>query len=96
MNPFNLDSLAKANQTIRALAHALRLDILSYIDQHPGTNVNSIYNALELEQSITSQHLRILRQAELVSYVREGKQILYSLNYAKLHSLQSAIKEFLK
>jgi len=94
--PFNLDILAKANQTIRALAHALRLDILSYIDQHPGTNVNSIYNALELEQSITSQHLRILRQAELVSYVREGKQILYSLNYPKLHSLQSAIQEFLK
>lgn len=96
MNPFNLKYLDQANQTIRALAHALRLDILSYIDQHPGTNVNSIYNALELEQSITSQHLRILRQAELVSYVREGKQILYSLNYPRLHSLQSAIQEFLK
>ncbi|WBM75675.1 ArsR/SmtB family transcription factor [Saprospira grandis] len=96
MNPFNLKYLDQANQTIRALAHALRLDILSYIDQHPGTNVNSIYNALELEQSITSQHLRILRQAELVNCVREGKQILYSLNYPRLHSLQSAIQEFLK
>ena len=96
MNPFNLKYLDQANQTIRALAHALRLDILSYIDQYPGTNVNSIYNALELEQSITSQHLRILRQAKLVNCVREGKQILYSLNYPRLHSLQSAIQEFLK
>ena len=92
----DLHLLDQANQTIRALAHALRLDILSYIDKHPGTNVNSIYNALELEQSITSQHLRILRQAELVIYERQGKQILYTLNYSRLHSLQSAIKDFLK
>jgi len=95
-NHIDLYLLDQANQTIRALAHALRLDILSYIDKHPRTNVNSIYNALALEQSITSQHLRILRQAELVSYERQGKQILYTLNYSKLNSLQSAIKDFLK
>jgi len=84
-----------ASVHLRALAHTLRLQIIEYIDKNPETSVNNIYNSLGLEQSITSQHLRVLRNSDLVQSKREGKQILYSLNYKKIGRLNDAIKSFL-
>jgi DNA-binding transcriptional ArsR family regulator len=91
----NEDQLEDASELLRAITHQLRLKILDYIDKNPHTNVNSIYNSLGLEQSITSQHLRILRVAKLVIAKRNGKQILYSLNYDKLSQINQAIQAFL-
>ncbi len=87
--------LEDASELLRAITHHLRLEILNYIDKNPLTNVNSIYNALDLEQSITSQHLRILRLAKLVIPQRNGKEILYSINHNKIAQLDKAIKTFL-
>jgi len=89
------DFLDDAVMVLRALTHHLRLRIIEYIDKNPNTNVNSIYSALNLEQSITSQHLRILRNAELVLFQRNGKQILYRLNYKKLELLVNSTNAFL-
>jgi len=81
---------------LRAIAHPLRLQILSFIDKNKIINVNKIYNKLNLEQSITSQHLRILRNAEIVSTKREGKYILYSVNYAKVSQINGLVLDFLE
>jgi ArsR family transcriptional regulator len=96
-NAFHLDDskLENASEILRALAHPLRLKILDYIDKNKEINVNKIYNALNLEQSITSQHLRILRLANLVSTKREGKQIFYSVNYENVDDINKSIKKFL-
>lgn len=80
---------------LRALAHPLRMRILSFIDHHGLINVNKIYTALELEQSITSQHLRILRNAGLVTTERDGKFVNYRLRYDKLSATSRAIDAFL-
>ena len=89
------DYLDEISGHLRALTHLLRLQILDYIDKNPSTSVNNIYNSLGLEQSITSQHLRILRNSELVIAKREGKQILYNINYKWVEKLNLAIKNFL-
>ena len=49
---------------------------------------------MRLEQSITSQHLRILRNADLVNTRREGKFIYYSLNYDKIDQVNNCIIDF--
>ena len=63
---FSSDKLNYSCNLMRALAHPLRLKILEYIDQKGETNVNKIYRELQIEQSITSQHLKILRLAGVV------------------------------
>lgn len=78
----------------RAIAHPVRLAILKFISEQGTTNVNSIYNTLNLEQSITSQHLRILRVAELVDTQRDGKFIHYSINHTKIAKLNVALNDF--
>ena len=94
-NVIHENKLFTATGHLRAITHSLRLQILNYIDKNPGTSVNNIYNSLGLEQSITSQHLRILRNSELVASKRDGKQILYSVNYKKLQKLTAALRNYM-
>ena len=90
----NADKLNESTEILRALAHPLRMQILEFIDQNDKINVNKIYNTLKLEQSITSQHLRILRMAGLVKTHRDGKFIHYSLDYSKISNAVKAIDSF--
>lgn len=92
----NDDKLQVSSEILRALAHPLRMKILEFIDQNEVINVNKIYNTLKLEQSITSQHLRILRMAGLVATERDGKFIHYKVDYDKLSNTVKAIGNFLE
>ena len=83
-------------EILRALAHPLRIKILEFIDRHGTINVNKIYNTLKLEQSITSQHLRILRLAGIVHTKREGKFIHYRINYPRVYNVTKAVGRFAK
>jgi len=80
---------------MRALAHPLRLKILEFIDKQGAINVNKIYNTLRLEQSITSQHLRILRLAGVVDTEKEGKFVTYSINYDIVKKASKAVNNFI-
>lgn len=86
--------LQESTEILRALTHPVRLMILEFIDRNGTTNVNNIYNTLKMEQSITSQHLKVLREAELVNTERDGKYIHYSLNYDNIHNHVEAIEDF--
>lgn len=96
-NKVNIDSLKLelSSEILRALAHPLRLQIVAFIDQNKRINVNKIYNTLKLEQSITSQHLKILRDAEILETKRTGKYIFYSLNYSRIERSTIAVRNFL-
>jgi ArsR family transcriptional regulator len=90
------DKLEVSSDILRAIAHPLRMRILAFIDKHGSINVNKIYNTLQLEQSITSQHLRILRSTGLVVTERDGKYIMYAVAYDKLGESIDSIRRFVK
>jgi len=90
----NIEKLNESSEILRALAHPLRMQILDFIDKNEKINVNKIYNTLKLEQSITSQHLRILRMAGIVNTHRDGKFIHYSIDYSKVSNAVKAIDSF--
>lgn len=92
---FSAEKLAYSSELMRALAHPLRLKILEFIDKHGQIHVNKIYNTMGLEQSITSQHLRILRLAGVVHTERDGKFVIYSIDYTVVDRAQRAVKKFL-
>lgn len=92
---FSSEKLQYSCNLMRALAHPLRLKILEYIDVHGETNVNRIYNTLQIEQSITSQHLKILRLAGVVDARREGKKVHYVINYPIVEKAHKAVNRYL-
>jgi len=92
---FNNEKLQYSTILMKALAHPLRLKILEYIDSQGIINVNKIYNTLQIEQSVTSQHLRLLRLAGVVSAKKEGKFVHYNINYSILSKAETAVNNFL-
>lgn len=88
------DKLVISSELMRAIAHPLRLKMIDFIDKNPDIHVNKIYNTLKLEQSITSQHLKILREAQVVIAERVGKFVHYRLNYPLLLRTAEAIRHY--
>ncbi len=77
-------AVKSAAMIMRAMNHILRQKMLALINDKKRINVTDVYVKLRLEQSVASQHLAILRKAEVVSTERDGKTIYYSINYSQL------------
>lgn len=81
---------------MRAITHPLRLKIIAFIDKHRSVSVHKLYTGLNIDQSIASQQLHILRSANLVTTQREGKFVFYQINYATLSRVNTLIEQFRK
>ncbi|HEY1113577.1 MAG TPA: metalloregulator ArsR/SmtB family transcription factor [Chitinophagaceae bacterium] len=87
--------LKKAATVLRAVNHNLRQDMLKLLHAHGRLSVSELYHRMNLEQSVASQHLAILRKAGVVMTEREGKQIFYSVNHKRLKEVQQKAAELL-
>ena len=85
--------LRKALLVLRAINHKLRQQIIELLDKNEKMTVTDIYIRLRLEQSVTSQHLAILRRAGIVNTIRNGKFIYYSLNRERLTQISQLVDE---
>ena len=85
--------MKKAMLILRALNHKLRQQIVKLLDERRKMTVTEIYIELRLEQSVTSQHLAILRRAGLVNATREGKFIYYSINYKRVKEVNAFVED---
>lgn len=92
----SVQQLRKAAVTLRAINHPLRQQILQMIFEKKQMTVTELYIALRLEQSVTSQHLAILRRAGFVNTHRNGKHIRYSVNEEKIEKMEKLIASFLE
>jgi DNA-binding transcriptional ArsR family regulator len=89
----NYADLRKSILVLRAVNHKLRQRIVELIDAHEMISVTEIYQKLRLEQSVTSQHLAILRRAGVVITDRQGKFIYYSLDKDRLSQISRIVEE---
>jgi len=92
---FDNEKLQYSAELMRALAHPLRLKILEFIDSNGQINVNKIYKALEIEQSITSQHLKILKLSGVLNAEKDGKYVHYQIDYDVIARAELAVNNFL-
>ena len=85
--------LRKAVMVLRAVNHNLRQDIIALLSQNDNMTVTDIYIKLRIEQSVASQHLAILRKAQVVNTERNGKFIYYSLNPERLEQISELVED---
>ncbi|HEX2589571.1 MAG TPA: metalloregulator ArsR/SmtB family transcription factor [Gaiellales bacterium] len=72
---------------MKALGHPVRLGIAMRLAAEPETCACDFAEVFEVSQPTISQHLRVLREAGLVTTRRRGTQICYSLDPAAVRSL---------
>jgi len=67
-----------ASGLLKVLSAPARLAIVVELDQQPRA-VRELVDRLGMSQPLVSQHLRILRDARVVSVERHGRKAVYSL-----------------
>ncbi len=79
---------------LKALAHPRRLEIVHLLrDQELA--VSDIHTMLDLPQANISQHLMILRDADIVTTTKDGKHIFYKLSDPKIIAACDLLREVL-
>lgn len=86
--------LEQSHGVLHAVAHPLRIEILNFINKKEETNVQSIYHVLDIPQSVTSQQLKILKDAHLVLVRKNRKERLYSINFSLFKKIETALNSF--
>ena len=75
-------ALERAVDLLACMAHPIRLGVLVLLHRNGPANVGALRQALDVEQSALSHHLRHLRKARLVVGERDGKRVTYRLHDA--------------
>ena len=94
MNDIDVKELKSASNVLRAITHPLRIKIIDFISKNEPINVSIIYKKLQLEQSVTSSHLSILRKDGFLITSRDGKKIYYSVNNERIEQVLSSIQSY--
>jgi ArsR family transcriptional regulator len=95
-DPVSVDPLPAAERddlvaVLRALGEPMRLEIYRLIAAQDGPLcVCDVVDRFPLQQPTISHHLRVLREAELVTVSREGKWAYYAPNPRGLELLRDA------
>jgi len=94
----NLDpeSLEKASGMLKAMAHPVRISIISCLEEGGGRTVTEIHNCNGIEQSTASHHLGILKDKGVLGSRREGKNTYYFLKHEKIITLLNCIGDCCK
>ncbi len=69
---------SNCHQSLQVLADKTRLAIVRRLMEAP-CHVNELNDVVQIEQSLLSHHLKVLRDSGLVSSERDGKAVLYKL-----------------
>lgn len=77
----------------KALGHPARLKIITILHERQSCIGCDIVNGIGLAQSTTSEHLRILKAAGIITGDIEGPRVCYSLNPAALIPLRCFLDE---
>lgn len=92
-------NLDKQVSLFNALSDPTRLKILKLLGAPPKSNafcVMAIANILGISQSAVSQHLRVLKAANLVRGKRRGYRVHYFINPEPFGYLLNSIKKIYK
>ena len=83
---FNLKTYEEKSEILKALAHPARMEIVVRLKED-GCNVSEIQRKLGLPQSTISQHLKVLKNAGVISSLREGVKVCYKVKYKELQDI---------
>lgn len=76
-----LEDYADVSELFGALSSPVRVAVVRLLTNGPseGLCVHELIDSLSLPQPLVSQHLRILREANLVTGTRRGREVAYVL-----------------
>lgn len=84
-------SISRASTKLRAIAHPLRLTVLSHLIKQP-MNVSELLDLTNVSQPNISQHLAKMRALGIVDCKRKAQNIYYSISDNEVKAIIKSIK----
>jgi len=86
-------SISRGAELLKVLGSPVRLGVILQLEAHGEQCVHELVASLEVTQPLMSQHLRILRSANLIVGRRDGKEMRYSITDDHvIHIVRDAIR----
>lgn len=92
-SPIPLEVLERAAETLKAVAHPVRLRIVDLLGRHCEMCVGELVAALDAKAAITSQQLGMLKDRGVVACRRDGNKVFYRLANPNLLRVLDCIRE---
>lgn len=83
----NFEIYTERTDLLKALAHPVRMCIVSGLLEKDYCNVNTMQACLQIPQPTVSRHLQLLKQAGVIKSERKGIEIHYTLSNNKVQKI---------
>ncbi len=89
---FSEDQVEHVTEILKSISHPIRMKILCFL-MDGEKNVSEIEQQFGSTISNISQHLTVLRKAEIIARRKESNYMFYTLKDDKIHKLVNTIKD---
>lgn len=86
-----VESLKKAAETLKILAHPQRLRLIEILEREQEVPVHTLIEETGFPQAVVSQHLNQMRRSGLLTAERRGKEMWYSITDPRALSILNCI-----
>ncbi len=86
-----VESLQKAAETLKMLAHPQRLRLIEILEREQEVPVHTLVEETGFPQAVVSQHLNQMRRSGLLNAKRRGKEMWYSITDPRALSILNCI-----
>jgi DNA-binding transcriptional ArsR family regulator len=80
-------------RVLKCLGHPLRLRILDLLERKDEATVTEVYEALDIEQAVASQHLTTMRDKGILASRKDGVHVLYRIGDDRALKVLSCVRE---
>jgi len=87
------DSYDTLAEVLKALGHPARLRILSLLAERGTCICGDVVEEMPLSQATVSQHLKVLKQAGLISGTIDGPRSCYCIDHAEMVRLRAQVAD---
>jgi len=89
----NPEKLEKAANILKAIAHPIRIQVLSLLNQNERMNVSELQEVISIEQALLSHHLINMKDKGILACEREGKNIYYFIKEKAITGVLDCIRK---
>lgn len=87
------DLVEETARILKCLGHPLRLQILDVLERCGECTVTEIYEALDVEQAVASQHLTNMRDKGILARRKDGVHVIYSIGDTRALKVLACVRE---
>lgn len=89
----DIKKLENIANRLRAIAHPMKIAIISLLEESIKFNVTEIHHKLKIEQATASHHLNILKNTGVLLSKRVGKQTFYFIKNNALKQIIDCVND---